>query len=126
MGRKVDGLKQALENIAAKEVPGQTLGEVFENFNLQYDNIVLTVSVKDALDETIASPTITLKTGATQDSGDAVTAEANGTYVVKFGKYNIAVAKTGYTTKKAILDFGYDQARAKAAAVTVVLEESAG
>ena len=110
MGRKVDGLKQALENIAAKEVPGQTLGEVFENFNLQYDNIVLTVSVKDALDETIASPTITLKTGATQDSGDAVT----------------AVAKTGYTTKKAILDFGYDQARAKAAAVTVVLEESAG
>lgn len=126
MGRKVEGLKQALKNIASKDVPGQTMGEVFENFNLQYNNIVLTVHVKDALDEDIASPTITLKTGATQDSGTAITAEANGTYVVKFGKYNIAVAKTGYTTKKAILDFGYAEARAEVASVTVVLEAAEG
>lgn len=126
MGRKVDGLKQALKNIASKDVPGQTVGEVFENFNLQYENIVLTVNVKDALDETIASPTITLKTGDTQDSGTSVSAETNGTYVVKFGKYNIAVAKTGYTTKKAILDFGYAEAKTKTASVTVVLEVAAG
>mgnify|MGYP000978075419 CR=1 FL=1 len=126
MGRKVDGLKKALKNITAKDVVGETIGEVYDNFNLQYENIVLTVTVKDELDEAIASPTITLKTGATQDSGDAVSAEADGTYVVKYGKYNIAVAKTGYVTKKAILDFGYTEAVAKAATYAVELAQVEG
>jgi len=126
MGRKVEGLKQALKNLSSRDIPGETIGEVFQNFNLQYDDIVLTVHVKDALDEDIASPTITLKTGDTQDSGTSVTAETNGTYVVKFGKYNIAVAKTGYTTKKAILSFGYTEAKAKVASNTIVLEAAEG
>lgn len=121
MGRKVDGLKKALKNITAKDVVGETIGEVYDNFNLQYENIVLTVTVKDELDEAIASPTITLKTGGTQDSGDAVTAETDGTYIVKYGKYNIAVAKTGYVTKKVILDLGLSEAKAKEATYTVVL-----
>lgn len=126
MGRKVEGLKKALKNITTKEVIGETVGEVYDNFNLQYENIVLTVHVKDALDEDIDSPTITLKTGEVQDSGTQITAESDGTYVVKFGKYNIAVAKTEYTTKKAILTFGYEEAKTKIAAVTVVLEVAEG
>ena len=126
MGRKVEGLKKALKNIASKEVIGETVGEVYDNFNLQYENIVLTVTVKDALDEDIDTPTITLKTGDTQDSGTQITAESNGTYIVKYGKYNIAVAKTNYVTKKAILDLGYPEAKSKLATCNIVLEASQG
>lgn len=124
MGRKVEGLKAALKNLSSKDVPGESVGEVYENFNCQYDDITLTVVVKDADDKAIASPTITLKTGGTQDSGDAVTAETDGTYIVKYGKYNIAVAKTGYVTKKVILDLGLSEAKAKEATYTVVVTGS--
>ena len=46
MGRNVEGLKEALKNVSGKTVSGNTKGEVFESFNLQYKDIALSLSIK--------------------------------------------------------------------------------
>lgn len=65
--------------------------------------------------------TITLKKGATQGSGDAVSAETDGSYNLDTGKYNFSIAGSGYTTKTGIVDVTVaDEAHgAKAIAVLV-------
>lgn len=124
MGRNLTELVKAIKNVVSKDVSGATtIGDALEKLNLQYDDVVLTLNVVDADGEDIASPTIVLKTGATVGSGDAVTAEADGTYKVKYGKYNVSVSKTGYVTKTAIIDVDYTDAKAEAKEVTITLND---
>jgi len=121
MGRNVEGMKALIKNITNKEVEGNTKGEIFEKINLQYANIALALAVIDSDGEDIATPTIALKTGAVVGSGDAVSAEADGTYTVKYGTYNYSISKTGYQTVTGTLTFGYDEAEAGEASAEVVL-----
>lgn len=124
MARLKDALINTIKNVTSKTVDGATLGEVFEKLNLQYDDVTLTVTVKDSLGAAVDSPTIVLKSGSTQGSGTSVTANANGTYTVKYGTYNISVAKTLFTTHTAIITIGYDEAKAKAKTINVVLADA--
>lgn len=121
MGRNLDELKEALNNVANKTVEGKTKGEVLEHFNLQYEDVALTVAVVDSEGDAIATPTVALKTGATAGSGDAVTAGEDGKYAVKYGAYNISVSKTGYKTFTAVVNIDYNAARKGSAVVTVPL-----
>ena len=98
MGRNADQLKVALKNVASKDVEGSTKGEILENFNLQYEDVDLTIKIVDSTGETVASPTVVLKKGSTIGSGDTVTA-ASGKYPVLYGTYNYSISKTGYVTK---------------------------
>jgi len=126
MGRKNEQLIKFIKNVANKEVAGVTLGETLELANLQYAVVNLTVSVVDEEGKDIDSPTIVLKTGKTIGSGDAVNAEADGTYNVSYGDYNISVSKTGYTTKTAVVTVDYDDCRKEAKELIVVLVAAAG
>ena len=113
MGRKVTELIKFVKNVANKTVDGVTIGEVLELANLQYVTVVLTVAVVDEDGEDIEVPTIVLKKGGVIGSGDAVTAESDGSYKVAYGAYNISAAKTGYTTKTAVIAVDYDDCRAE-------------
>jgi len=121
MGRKVDGLKTALKNITGKEASGETIGEVFEDFNLHYVDVVTTLAVKDEDGEAITGATIVVKKGSTVGSGDAVTAETDGTYKVKAGDYNYSVSKTSYTTKTGTFTVDTTDAKAESKTVDVTL-----
>ena len=121
MGRIVEGMKALIKNTTGKEVDGNTKGEIFEKFSLQYKNIALALAVVDSDSEDIATPIIALKTGAVVGSGDAVSAESDGTYTVKYGTYNYSISKTGYQTVTGTLTFGYDEAEAGEASAEVVL-----
>ncbi len=114
-------LIKTLKNITSKTVTGDTLGEVLENFNLQYEPVNMTFIVVDEAGEDIDAPTVVLKKGAVVGSGDTVTAETDGSYNVLYGQYNISVSKTGYTTKTAVITIGYDDARKKIKTVSVTL-----
>src|SRR5690554_1536779 len=113
MGRKSEELKKFIKNVANKEVEGRTLGEILEHTNLQYEIVNMSVSVVDEDGEDVDSSTIALKIGKTIGSGDAVSAEADGTYNVSYGDYNISVSKTGYTTKTQVVNVNYDDCKAK-------------
>ncbi|MDY0388861.1 MAG: hypothetical protein RBT65_17445 [Methanolobus sp.] len=120
MGRKLEGLKASFKNLHNREVEGNTLGEVYENLNLQFVSVALTLAVVDATGA-VDTPTVVLKKGSTIGSGDTVSAETDGTYTVVYGDYNVSVSKTGYTTKTAVISIGYDDARAEAKAVTITI-----
>lgn len=120
MGRNVDGLKKSLENLSNKEVTGNTKGEVFANFNIQYVDVSLTIAVEDSVGEAIASPTIVLKTGTVVGSGDTVSA-VDGKYPTKMGSYNYSVSKTGYITETGVISVVKEDAKAEAKAVTITL-----
>lgn len=126
MGRKAEELKKFIKNVANKEVEGRTLGEILELANLQYTVVNLAVSVVDEEGKDIDSPTIVLKKGKTIGSGDAMSSEADGTYNVAYGDYNISVSKTGYTTKTAVVTVDYDDCRKEEKELIVVLAETAG
>jgi hypothetical protein len=104
MGRKVDGLKDALKNATGKTANGETIGEVLEDFNIQYINVSLTIAVKDSEGGVIEAPTIVLKKGAVVGSGDTITAEADGAYKVVTGSYNYSVSKEGYVTATGVFE----------------------
>jgi hypothetical protein len=123
MGRNADQLKVALKNVASKDVDGSTKGEILENFNLQYEDVELTINVVDSVGEPVATPTVVLKKGATIGSGDTVTASA-GKYPVLYGTYNYSITKTGYVTKTGLITIGYDEARAGVATSTIALVAS--
>lgn len=126
MGRKVRELIKFVKNVANKDVEGITFGEVLEKTNLQYVVVNMSVFVVDEDDEEIDSPTIVLKIGKTIGSGDTVNAEADGTYNVSYGDYNISVSKTGYTTKTAVVTVDYDDCRKEEKELIIVLAEAAG
>lgn len=121
MARKVEGIKKALQILASKDVAGNTVGEVLENFALQYEDVVLSFVVEDEEGETITAPTIVVKAGDTIGSGDAVTAETDGTYKVKYGPYNFSIAKETYTTKTGVVSINYYDASKNELTYTVVL-----
>ena len=121
MGRNLEGLKKAIENVAGKEAIGNTKDEVLENLAKQYEEVALTISVVDGDGVEIASPTVTLKTGSTIGSGDAVSAGADG-YSVVYGKYNYSVAKSDYVTKTGVIDVDFDDVKAGEKEVVVELE----
>lgn len=123
MGRNADQLKVALKNVASKDVDGSTKGEILENFNLQYEDVELTINVVDSTGTAIATPTVVLKKGATIGSGDTVAA-VEGVYPVVYGTYNYSVTKTGYVTKTGLIVIGYDEARAGEAESTIALVAS--
>ena len=120
MGRNADQLKVALKNVASKDVDGSTKGEILENFNLQYEDVELTINVVDSTGTAIATPTVVVKKGATVGSGDTVAA-VEGTYPVLYGTYNYSITKTGYVTKTGLITIGYDEARAGVATSTIAL-----
>lgn len=120
MGRNANGIKQAIVNVAGKEAIGTTKGELLENLNKQYLDVDLTIAVVDGNGDAIASPTITLKKGATEGSGDAVSA-SNDVYLVKYGKYNYSIAKTNYTTKTGVIDVTLIDVDAESKTATVEL-----
>ena len=67
-------------------------------------DVVMSVTVTQAADgAAIASPTIVVKSGATQGSGTSISAETDGTYVLDGNVYNISVAKTGFVTQTRIV-----------------------
>ncbi len=76
---------------------------------IEKDPAILTFNVVDADGKAIDSPTIVLKKGAVVGSGDAVSAEDNGTYKLVVGTYNYSVAKANYTTKTGTLDIIEEQ-----------------
>lgn len=123
MGRNLEGLKGALKNITGKTVDGESTGEVYEKFNLQYEDVELTINVVDSQGEAIATPTVVLKKGSTIGSGDTVTA-TNDKYPVLYGTYNYSISKTGYVTKTGLITIGYDEARAGVATSTIALVAS--
>lgn len=123
MGRNLDGLKGALKNITGKTVDGASTGEVYENFNLQYEEVDLTINVVDSVGDAIPTPTVVLKKGATIGSGDTVSA-VSGKYPVLYGTYNYSISKTGYVTKTGLITIGYDEARAGEAESTIALVAS--
>ena len=123
MGRNADQLKVALKNVASKDVDGSTKGEILENFNLQYEDVELTINVVDSTGTAIATPTVVVKKGATVGSGDTVAA-VEGTYPVLYGTYNYSITKTGYVTKTGLITIGYDEARAGVATSTIALVAS--
>lgn len=124
MGRLKTGLKLVLKNLSGKEVDGATLSEVVDNFNLQYETVELSVNVVDELGEPVLTPTIVLKTGSTQGSGTSVNANGDGTYNVKYGSYNISVAKTNFTTATLVFSVDYADATLKEKDITITLEAS--
>lgn len=124
MGRKVEGLKDTLKNVTGKEVSGETIGEVFENFNVLYKDVVTTIDVKDSDGTAVTGATIVIKKGSTAGSGDTITAETDGTYKVIAGTYNYSVAKTSYTTETGTFEVDAEDAKAGAKTVEVVLEAS--
>lgn len=121
MGKNLEGLKKAIENVAGKEAIGNTKGEVLENLAKQYEEVLLTIAVVDASGDAIASPTVTLKTGETVGSGDTVSAGADG-YSVVYGKYNYSVAKSDYVTKTGVIEIDFDDVKAGEKEVSVTLE----
>ena len=123
MGRNADQLKVALKNVASKDVDGSTKGEILENFNLQYEDVELTINVVDSTGTAIATPTVVVKKGATVGSGDTVAA-VEGKYPVVYGTYNYSITKTGYVTKTGLITIGYDEARAGVATSTIALVAS--
>lgn len=123
MGKNLEGLKGALKNITGKTVDGASTGEVYENFNLQYEEVELTINVVDSEGAAIDTPTVVLKKGSTIGSGDTVTA-ASGKYPVLYGTYNYSISKTGYVTKTGLITIGYDEARAGDAESTIALVAS--
>ena len=122
MGRNVEGLKEALKNVSGKTVSGNTKGEVFESFNLQYKDIALSLSIKDSAGEAVATPTAVLKQGAVVGSGDAVTAESDGSYKVVMGVYNYSVSKEGYEVESGVITLDSHDAEKAEALVAVVLK----
>lgn len=122
MGRNVEGLKEALKNVSGKTVSGNTKGEVFENFNLQYKDIILRLSIKDSAGEAVATPTAVLKKGEVVGSGDAITAEADDSYKVVMGVYNYSVSKEGYETESGVITLDRYDAEKAEALIEVVLK----
>lgn len=121
MGRKVVGLKKAFKNVASKEVEGNTVGELLQNLDLQYTDVAFTINVLNKAGTALSGSTIVLKTGSTQDAGDAVSATSGSTYPVHYGSYNYAISKANYETEKGIIVIGYDEARAGEASLDVTL-----
>lgn len=124
MGRHVDGLIKAIKNVTSKDVTGNTIGEILEKFNLQYEAVELTLNVVDSDGEAVSGATVAVKAGATVGSGDAVNA-SNGIYSVKYGSYNYSVSKTGYQTVTGVINIDYPDVKAGAVDVTVRLMTAA-
>lgn len=120
MGRNAEGLKKVLENQTGKTLVGDTKGEVLESFNLQYEDVDLTINVVDSVGDPVDTPTVVVKKGSTIGSGDTVAA-VEGTYPVLYGTYNYSITKTGYVTKTGLITIGYDEARAGVATSTIAL-----
>ena len=90
--------------------PADSSRQHYDSFSDSPDgDVVLTVNVVDAAGDDIASPTIVLKTGATQGSGTAITAESDGTYELDGDVYNISVAKATYVTQTAIIHLSSEE-----------------
>lgn len=124
MGRHVDGLIKAIKNVTSKDVTGNTIGEVFEKFNLQYEAVELTINIVGSDGEAVSGATVAVKTGETVGSGDAVNA-SNGIYSIKYGAYNYSVSKTGYQTATGVVNVDYPDVKAGAVDVTVRLMTAA-
>ena len=122
MARTKDELIKFVANVANKTVTGNTIGEVLEHANLQYVTVNMAVSVVGADGEAVDSPTIVLKKGTTVGSGDTVSAEDDGTYNVLYGQYNVSASKTGYSTKTAVINVDYSDAKAETKEVSLLLQ----
>jgi hypothetical protein len=118
MGRNVEGLKKAAKNVAGKAVVGNTIGEVYDNLNLHYVEVKLALVIKDAAGQAVATPTVAVALGET-----SVSAGTDGKYPVKMGTYAVSVSKTGYESASVNVEITYDDAKAEAKEVTVVLHE---
>lgn len=124
MGRNAENLKTAILNITNKEVNGVTKGNILENLNLQYVEVMLKLKIVDEDGEAVAGTTAVIKRGATIGSGDTVSAESDGGYKTLYGKYNYSVSKTGYDTKTGVVEITTDDAHAKEKSFIIILTES--
>ena len=115
MGRTKEGLIALAKNLGGKTVTGATKGEVLKNFDLHYTTVDLTITTNE-------SAVITLKTGATLGSGDAVSA-VSGKYPVTIGAYNYSIALAGHVTATGVINVNLTDAKAEEKAVTVMLAE---
>jgi hypothetical protein len=88
------------------------------------DPAVLTFTVEEEDGTAISGATIALKTGAVVGSGDAVSAESDGTYELVVGTYNYSISKANFKTKTGTFDIIESQLE-KNVSLTVVLEADA-
>lgn len=123
-----DELAIAFGNILGHELEPlnarfETTLDVVYAFNLHYADVLLTIDVLDIEGLEIASPIIVLKTGAVIGSGDVVSADENGKYVVKIGIYNYSISKTGYETLTGTIDIKYIDAEVDKKFINVTLHK---
>lgn len=78
------------------------------------------VSVLDSVtSDPVASPTVTIKTGAVIGSGDAITPTA-GEYPLPEGSYNYSASASGYTTKTGT--FAISEAQVITGSITIEIK----
>lgn len=90
-----DELKTTLEILKGVELSDDycTVSDMLNDFNTDLCTCTVTIAVKSG-DTTINDATIVIKKGTT-----TITAEQNGTYILKLGTYDYTVTKSGYEYK---------------------------
>lgn len=98
-GSKADAVRALIKQEEGHEIPASydTVGAVLERYaDIEEGKTNLSFSCKIS-GEAAEPDSVTLKTGGTIGSGEAVSA-TDGVYKVKQGVYNYSIAKEGYTT----------------------------